>query len=117
VNIPSDGSSSVDMVNPLAVGFITKQYAQSIAAEYPETAESIAAWIREAARARDWRRVERLANLAALLQAPGLGEVLREILDADVPGLNNGDDGAVMARRCPMARRIRTGDRRGTRLR
>ncbi|MGN9781221.1 hypothetical protein ACTMTF_07330 [Nonomuraea sp. ZG12] len=91
MNIPSDGNSSVDMVNPLAAGFITKQYAQSVAAEYPETAESIAAWIREAARARDWRRVERLANLAAPLQAPGLGEVLREILDADVPGLNNED--------------------------
>ncbi|MFB9542189.1 hypothetical protein [Micromonospora sagamiensis] len=41
---------------------------------------------------RDWRRVERLANLAALLRAPGLGEVLQSILSSDVrDGLNEED--------------------------
>ncbi|MGN9841226.1 hypothetical protein ACTMTI_24170 [Nonomuraea sp. H19] len=91
MTIPKDSSSSADMVDSLVTGVVTKRHAQSIAAEYPEAMESIAAWIREAARARNWRRVERLANLAAPLQAPRLGEVLREILGADVPGLNNED--------------------------
>ncbi|MEU2272496.1 hypothetical protein ABZ568_39855 [Streptomyces olindensis] len=82
---------AVDAVDALVEGFVTEQRAQSIAAEYPEVAESVVAWIREAACARHWPRVERLANLAAALQAPGLGETLREILDADVPELNNED--------------------------
>ncbi|WP_091646088.1 hypothetical protein [Micromonospora pallida] len=61
-------------------------------AEFPETVRSISGWIRDAAAVRDWRRVERFANLAAVLNAPGLGEVLQLILDADVrDGLNEED--------------------------
>ncbi|MFI7455510.1 hypothetical protein ACIBQX_49185 [Nonomuraea sp. NPDC049714] len=91
MTIPSNSNSSADKVDSLVTGGVSEQHAQAIAAEYPETTESIATWIREAARAHNWRRVERLANLAAPLRAPGLGEVLREILEADVPGLNNED--------------------------
>lgn len=91
MTFPNGSSSQVDLVDSLVTGFVTEQHARSIAAEYPEVTESVVTWIREAARACNWRRVERLANLAAPLQAPGLGEALRDILDADVPELNNED--------------------------
>ncbi|TDD54487.1 hypothetical protein E1263_26970 [Kribbella antibiotica] len=80
-----------ELVASLAVGFITKERAEEIAAEYPEVISSIAGWIREAAAREDWRMVERFANLAAPLAPPGVGEVLRELLDADIDQLNNED--------------------------
>lgn len=70
-----DHESQADLVDSLVVGFISAERAQAIAAQYPDVTASIASWIREAATAQNWRRVERLANLAAPLRAPGLGEV------------------------------------------
>jgi hypothetical protein len=85
-----DGSRA-DLVDSLAVGFITTERARAIVTQYPEVTGSIVGWIREAATSRDWRRVERLANLAAPLRAPGLGEALRDLLDANIAQLNNED--------------------------
>ncbi|MBB5122735.1 hypothetical protein [Streptomyces eurocidicus] len=81
----------VDLVDPLIVGFITVERTREIEAMSPGLANAIADWIREAAAVQDWRRVERLANLAAPLQAPGLGDALRDLLDADIAELNNED--------------------------
>ncbi len=52
-----------ELVDSLVVGFVTKEQAEEIASEYPEVTMSMVGWIREAATAEDWRRVERLANL------------------------------------------------------
>jgi hypothetical protein len=87
---PRGDASRADLVDSLAVG-VTPERATEIAAEYPEVKESIVDWIRESSAAQDWRRVERLANLAAPLRAPGLGEALRDLLDANIAELNNED--------------------------
>ncbi|MER7165695.1 hypothetical protein ABT336_06385 [Micromonospora sp. NPDC000207] len=59
--------------------------------EFPAAAEYLASWIRISAEGRDWRRVERLANLAAALRAPNLSAVLVGLLEADISGLNEED--------------------------
>lgn len=87
----SEDGSRADLVDALAIGFITTERATAIATQYPEATASIVGWIQEAATSQDWRRVERLANLAAPLRAPGLGEALRDLLDASIDQLNNED--------------------------
>ncbi|MYZ40141.1 MULTISPECIES: HEAT repeat domain-containing protein [unclassified Streptomyces] len=62
-----------------------------IAAKYPEVTQFIVSWIREAARAGNWARVDKFANLAAPLRVPGLGGALQEILDSDAMGFNKED--------------------------
>ncbi|MGV9321590.1 hypothetical protein [Streptomyces sp. NPDC003660] len=69
----------------------TGRDAGSISAQYPEAPELIATWIRDAARAEHWSRVDKFANLAAPMRAPGLGEVLQELLDSEVDGFNKED--------------------------
>ncbi|MFD4754277.1 HEAT repeat domain-containing protein [Streptomyces sp. NPDC058426] len=81
--------SQADLVEALADG--TGRDARSIAAGRPEVTQLIASWIREAAHAGNWTRVDKFANLAAPLQAPGLGGALQEILDSDAVGFNKED--------------------------
>ncbi|MER6640200.1 HEAT repeat domain-containing protein [Streptomyces microflavus] len=69
----------------------TGRDARFIAAKHPEVNHSIASWIREAAHAGNWTRVDKFANLAAPLRAPGLGEALQEILESDAVGFNKED--------------------------
>lgn len=88
---PSGNESQVDSVDSLSAGFITPERARAIATQYPGVTESIVGWIREAAAVQNWPRVERLANLAAPLRAPGLGDALRDLLDANIAQLNNED--------------------------
>ncbi|MCQ8774180.1 hypothetical protein [Streptomyces telluris] len=88
---PGGGERLVDLVDSMIKGFITVERARGIEAEVPGVGDAIAGWIRESAAAQDWRRVERLANLAAPLQAPGLGDVLCDLLDAEIAELNNED--------------------------
>ncbi|MDX6740107.1 hypothetical protein [Actinocorallia sp. A-T 12471] len=80
--------SLVDQIDSLITGFVAPERARAIAREYPTVIDSIAEWIRCSAVQENWRRVERLANLAAPLDAPGLGAVLCELVDRDVSGLN-----------------------------
>ncbi len=87
---PSD-KADVDVVDSMVVGFITDARAGEIEAACPGVAASIVGWVRDSAADRNWPRVERLANLAARLQPPGLGEALRELIDADIKELNNED--------------------------
>ena len=85
------GEASVDVVDSLIVGLITPERATEIEADFPGVAGSIVGWIRASAAAQNWPRVGRLANLAARLRPPGLGDVLRELLDAGIAELNNED--------------------------
>ena len=90
--MPSNGNGSrADLVDSLIVGYVAPEDARAIAAQYSDVTGSIVGWIREAATAEDWRRVERFANLAAPLQPLGLGEALQELLDANITELNNED--------------------------
>jgi hypothetical protein len=89
--VMSSGEVGVDVVDSLLVGFITPERAAEIEARFPIVADSIGGWIKDSAAAQNWSRVERLANLAARLQPPGLGDILRELLDADIAELNNED--------------------------
>lgn len=77
-----------ELIDSLITGFVTPEQAYEIARKYPSTSSSIAGWIHESAARGEWRRVERLANLAAPLAAPGLADVLRKLIDAEVSGLN-----------------------------
>lgn len=86
-----ENEARVGVVDSLAHGFITKERAGEIAIEFPEIVPLVAGWIQQAADAQDWRRVERLANLAARFPAPGLGAVLTDLLDANIPELNTED--------------------------
>ncbi|MFC7219191.1 hypothetical protein ACFQLX_13590 [Streptomyces polyrhachis] len=86
-----DEERQLAAVETLAAGFVTEQQGLDIAARHPMVTGSIARWIRETALAGDLRRAQRLANAAAALRAPGLGAVLQELLDADIPDLNNED--------------------------
>lgn len=90
---PVDEISLADLIESRVNG-VTERDAQAIAAEYPEVVGVIVTWIREAARAMDWRRVGKFANLAARLCPEGLAVALREILDLHVPGTPglNGED-------------------------
>ncbi|MCE7078730.1 HEAT repeat domain-containing protein [Streptomyces sp. ST2-7A] len=84
-----EGKSQADLVEALADG--TGRDARSIAAGHPEVPQLIASWIREAAQVGNWTRVDKFANLAAPLRAPGLGGALLEILDSDAAGFNKED--------------------------
>ncbi|MDT0396373.1 hypothetical protein [Streptomyces edwardsiae] len=79
-----EGRSQADLVEALADG--TGRDAKSIAAGHSEVTQLIASWIREAAHAGNWTRVDKFANLAAPLRAPGLGEAHQEILDSGAMG-------------------------------
>ena len=81
----------VDLVESLVTGFLTERDAGSIAERHPELCDVIVSWIREAARAGNWTRVGKFANLAASLRVEGLREVLQEILDSGAAGLNKED--------------------------
>jgi hypothetical protein len=83
--------SIVDVVDSSLTGYIDLARATAIAQEYPAVLSSIVSWIRDSANRRDWRRVERLANLAAPLKVPGLGPILRDLIDADISELNKED--------------------------
>ncbi|MQS06334.1 hypothetical protein [Streptomyces alkaliphilus] len=83
------GAAGLD--DSLLAGPITRQRAQALAATHPAVMTDLAEWTRQAIRERDWRRVEKLANLAAPLRAPGVAAVLRELLDADIREVNNED--------------------------
>ncbi|WP_148085959.1 SMI1/KNR4 family protein [Actinocorallia herbida] len=87
-----DGGALVSLVEAAVTGFVTMEMADGIAREYPEVVGSVVGWIRDAAAAGNWRRVERLANLAAPLAPPGLGAELCGILEADPVGLGVEDE-------------------------
>ncbi|WP_158073112.1 HEAT repeat domain-containing protein [Streptomyces kebangsaanensis] len=91
MTFPNSESPQAGAVESLVNGFITKRDAESIVAEHPEAADAIVGWIREAAHAGNWSRVDTFANLAAPLRVPGLGEVLQEILDSGASGFNKED--------------------------
>lgn len=86
-----ENEARVDIVDSLARGFMSKEHAEEIAVEFPDAVLLPAGWIQQAADAQDWRRVERLANLAARFPAPGLGAVLTDLLDANISELNTED--------------------------
>ncbi|MFE9925250.1 hypothetical protein ACFYQA_27860 [Streptomyces sp. NPDC005774] len=89
MTFPGEERSQADLVETLADG--TGRNARFIAAKYPEVTQFIASWIREAAHMGNWARVDKFANLAALLRVPGLGGALQEILDSDLVGFNKED--------------------------
>lgn len=89
MTFPRGERSQADLVEALADG--TGRDARFIAAKYPEVTQFIVSWIREAAHAGNWARVDKFANLAAPLRVPGLGGALQEILDSDVAGFNKED--------------------------
>ncbi|MFX4295382.1 HEAT repeat domain-containing protein [Streptomyces bohaiensis] len=89
MTFPGEEIPRADLVEALADG--TGRDAMSIAAGNPEVTQLIASWIREAAHAGNWTRVDKFANLAAPLRAPGLGGALQEILDSDAVGFNRED--------------------------
>lgn len=70
---------------------VTAEVARTVRERFPEAVESLERWIRAAAATRDWRRVERFANLGAALNAPGLGGVIIDLLEGDPDGLNQED--------------------------
>ncbi|MFD7961662.1 HEAT repeat domain-containing protein [Streptomyces zaomyceticus] len=83
--------AEADLVESRVNGFLTEQDARSIADLHPGLCEVVVSWIREAASVGSWTRVEKFANLAAALRVAGLSEVLQEILDSNVAGLNKED--------------------------
>jgi len=87
----SEGNDSGSVARLIGNGFLTDKRAQEIQSMFPQVSDSLVQWIRDSAATRDWRRVERFANLAAAVRAPGLGSVLCEILAADPYGLNKED--------------------------
>lgn len=80
-----------DRVKSLVTGFLTERDSRSISELHPGLRSAIVSWIREAAYAENWTRVEKFASLAAPLRVEGLGEVLQEILDSGAAGLNKED--------------------------
>lgn len=88
---PGAGDSAIDRVDALTDGYISPERAQEISKRYPAVSNVVVGWIRESAAQRNWRRVERFANLAAALKVAGLGGVVVELVDSDVEGLNYED--------------------------
>ncbi|MFF4607407.1 hypothetical protein ACFY12_32305 [Streptomyces sp. NPDC001339] len=88
---PRSEQLQVEIVESLGNGFITEQVARSLAERHPELCDDIVSWIREAAHAENWTRVDKFANLAAPLRVAGLGAALQEILDSDAVGFNAED--------------------------
>jgi hypothetical protein len=84
-----ESGSSADLVELLADG--TGRNAASIAAAHPEVLDRVVPWIRDAAHAGNWSRVDTFANLAAPLPVEGLADVLVEILESGVRGANRED--------------------------
>ena len=90
VPLPSAGVADA-VYSDIAHGPVTAELADDIQTRFPETCDSIERWIRAAAVVHDWRRVERFANLGAVLGAPGLGSVIVDLLETNPPGLNQED--------------------------
>lgn len=85
------GESVLETIDLLIEGYVTPQRAEEISRQYPTVRESLSRWIERSAAQRNWRRVERLANLAARLNAPGLGSTLIKLLDSHAEELNHED--------------------------
>ncbi|MGV9326798.1 hypothetical protein [Streptosporangium sandarakinum] len=85
------GDNIIEKVDSLIDGYISPERAQEIAKRYPAVSSTVVGWIKESAAQRNWRRVERFANLAAALKAAGLGGAVVELVDSDVKGLNYED--------------------------
>ncbi|MER7501440.1 hypothetical protein AB0L05_20950 [Nonomuraea pusilla] len=85
------GNGVIDRVDALMDGYISPERAQEISRRYPAVSNAVVGWIRESAAQRNWRRVERFANLAAALKAAGLGGAVIELVDSAVEGLNYED--------------------------
>jgi hypothetical protein len=91
VTLPMDEQAEADLVESRVEGFLTKQDASGIAVLHPGLGKVITSWIREAASAENWTRVDKFANLAAALRVSGLSDVLQEILDSNAEGYNEED--------------------------
>ncbi|MGP4101389.1 hypothetical protein [Nonomuraea sp. KM90] len=85
------GDSAIDKVDSLIDGYISPERAQEISKRYPAVSSTVVKWIKESAAQRNWRRVERFANLAAALNVTGLGSAVIELVDSDVKGLDYED--------------------------
>jgi hypothetical protein len=70
----------------LLSGYFTPARAAELDAAHPGTRASVVGWAREALAAGNWARADQLVNLAAALKAPGLGELLRELVEAGAAG-------------------------------
>lgn len=92
MNPPNGPDSRLLLVDAaLARWPVTDDRARELLASFPDLNERIVGWIWDSWKRRELRRVERLANLAAKLRPTGLDDVLKNVLDAATPGLNEED--------------------------
>jgi hypothetical protein len=86
-----DAALAAAVDSHLGLSPVTAEVAEVVQERFPEAAGSLERWIRSAAEARDWRRVERFANLGAAWRTPGLGSAIIHVLEANFDGLNQED--------------------------
>lgn len=83
--------ADVDVIDQLSQGFVSPKRAREIDAEHPDAKRELVGWIRDAVRSQSWPRAGRLINLGAQLKPEGLGQLLCDLLDADIEQLNTED--------------------------
>ncbi|GAB2906909.1 HEAT repeat domain-containing protein [Streptomyces mayteni] len=90
--IRDDDRAAVERVDRLlGAGFVGDERAAEVVEAEPESAARLVDWLRGFAAAGDWPRFGRFVLLAAFVRPPGLGPVVRGVLERAPEGVNRGD--------------------------
>lgn len=90
--LPKNDAALAEAVDAhLVRGPVTDEVVYAVQGRFPGAVDSVERWIRVAAAACDWGKVERFANLGAKLHAPGLSRVIMDLLETNHAGLNQED--------------------------